>query len=265
MEHLHAMSSEQLVQWLYNQIDEDSRLTGSRAASVEFHTTVKLLQRYLPAGSRVLDVGAGTGIYSFALAAQGHRVDALELADANVEVFRSKQPEGSGILLQQGNALDLSRYESGSFDAVLCMGPLYHLPQREDALRCLAEARRVLKDGGLLFAAFIQSDMVILTELCRDSSFLLQGAYNKETFAVENMPFVFHTLAQSRALLREADFSILSEVAADGVSELLAEHINRMDEETFAQYLRYHFYCCEQPHMLGHSNHLLFVCRKERA
>ena len=45
MEHLHAMSSEQLVQWLYSYIDEDSRLTGSRAASVEFHTTVKLLQQ----------------------------------------------------------------------------------------------------------------------------------------------------------------------------------------------------------------------------
>ena len=45
MEHLHAMSSEQLVQWLYSYIDEDSRLTDSRAASVEFHTTVKLLQQ----------------------------------------------------------------------------------------------------------------------------------------------------------------------------------------------------------------------------
>ena len=45
MEHLHAMRSEQLVQWLYSYIDEDSRLTGSRAASVEFHATMKLLQQ----------------------------------------------------------------------------------------------------------------------------------------------------------------------------------------------------------------------------
>ncbi|MBR4876768.1 MAG: class I SAM-dependent methyltransferase, partial [Rhodocyclaceae bacterium] len=113
MENLREMNSEQLVQWLYAQIDENSRLTGSQAASVEYHTTLRLLQRYLPAGSRVLDLGAGTGIYSFALAAQGHRVDALELANSNIEVFRSKQPEASGIVLQQGNALDLSRYESG--------------------------------------------------------------------------------------------------------------------------------------------------------
>ena len=116
--------------------------------------------------------------------------------------------------------------------------------------------------NGLLFAAFIQNDMVILTEMCYDKAYLLRGDYNKQTFAVENVPFVFHTLAQCRSLVAEAGFETLTEAAQDGVSELLAEHINALDEESFSQYLRYHFYCCEQPHMLGHSSHLLFVCRK---
>ena len=259
---LRALSDTQRVQKLYSLIDEDSRLTRSRAASVEYLTAMRLFARYLQPHSRVLDAGAGTGAYSFALAQLGHTVDALELASSNIHAFLQKDPAAAGITLRQGNALDLSVYEDESFDAVLLMGPLYHLAERTQQLRCLAEAKRVLKPNGLLFAAFIQNDMVILTEMCYDKAYLLRGSYNKQTFAVENVPFVFHTLAQCRSLVGETGFETLTEAAQDGVSELLAEHINALDEESFSQYLRYHFYCCEQPHMLGHSRHLLFVCRK---
>ena len=56
---------------------------------------------------------------------------------------------------------------------------------------------------------------------------------------------------------------ILNEVASDGMSELLAERINALDEQSYEQYLRYHFYVCEKPEMLGRSNHLLFATEKE--
>ena len=62
-----------------------------------------------------------------------------------------------------------------------------------------------------------------------------------------------------RELLREGGVTVLHEVASDGVSELLQEKINAMDPDSYAQYLRYHFYTCEKPEHLGASNHLLFV------
>ena len=64
-------------------------------------------------------------------------------------------------------------------------------------------------------------------------------------------------------MLRENGVSLLHEVASDGASELMDEEINAMSEESYRQYLRYHFYCCEKPELLGMSNHLLFVGRKE--
>ena len=74
---------------------------------------------------------------------------------------------------------------------------------------------------------------------------------------------VFHTVSRCRELLRTGGIRIVHEVASDGVSELLQELINGMDDETYAQYLRYHFYICEKPECIGMSNHLLFVGEKE--
>jgi hypothetical protein len=73
---------------------------------------------------------------------------------------------------------------------------------------------------------------------------------------------VFHTVDAARKLLSDGAISILHEVASDGASELLATKINEMSNEDYAQYLRYHFYICEKPELLGMSNHLLFIGEK---
>ena len=166
------------------------------------------------------------------------------------------------IDLQQGNALDLSRYAYSTFDIVLLFGPLYHLHSDADKLRCIAEAKRVCKPGGKLFIAFISNDIVILTMQREHPNYLMEGDYDKNTFKLDDFPFVFHTLDRARALLKAGAVKILHEVASDGVSELLKDLINDMDEATYQQYLRYHFYTCEKPECLGYSNHLLFICDK---
>ena len=248
-----------LVQEVYRRYDENSRLNGSQAARVEFLTTVKYIEKYLKPGARILDIGAGAGEYSLYFSRKGYQVSALELADANIAAFRSKLTEEDRIDLVQGNALDLSQYESNAFDIVLLLGPLYHLHKEADKLRCIREAKRVCKPNGKIFFAFISNDMVILTMQQCQEDYLLGGDYNKETFRLEDFPFVFHTVGHCRALLRRAGIRIFHEVASDGASELLQELVNSLDQASFEQYLRYHFYICEKPEFLGMSNHLLFV------
>ena len=73
---------------------------------------------------------------------------------------------------------------------------------------------------------------------------------------------MFHTVDRCRELLTGSGIQIRREIAADGLSELLQETVNHMDEESYRQYLRYHFYLSEKPECLGISNHLLFVGQK---
>ena len=249
----------ELVQEVYRRYDEDSRLNKSKAARVEFLTTVRYVEKYLTPGAKILDVGAGAGEYSFYFARKGYQVSALELADANIAAFRAKMTDSDSIDLVQGNAMDLSCYESDFFDVVLLFGPLYHLHEEADKLRCIEEAKRVCKPDGKIFFAFISNDMVILTmQQCQDD-YLMNGDYNKETFRLDDFPFVFHTPDHCRVLLSKAGIQICHEVASDGASELLQDLVNGLDEASYQQYLRYHFYICEKPEFLGMSNHLLFV------
>lgn len=262
MEGFVAENDTELVQELYRRFDENSRLNKSQAARVEFLTTVRYIEKYLSHGAKILDVGAGAGEYSLYFARKGFHVSALELADANIAAFRKKMTDNDQIELTQGNALDLSRYESNSFDIVLLFGPLYHLHEEKDRLRCIEEAKRVCKPEGKIFFAFISNDIVILTMQQTNSDYLLNGDYNKETFRLDDIPFVFHTVERCRELLDKAGIHICHEVAADGASELLQDLVNSLDKTSYQQYLRYHFYICEKPELLGMSNHLLFIGNK---
>lgn len=246
----------------YDIFNEDARLNHSKAARVEFLTTVHYIEKHLKDGDKILDIGAGAGEYSFYFAHKGYEVSALELADTNIAAFKKKLTPEDKIDLVQGNALDLSRYADKSFDIVLLLGPLYHLKNDADKQKCIREAKRVCKDGGKIFFAFISNDFVFLTEFVYDANYFSDGDYDKETFKLNDFPFVFHTVSAARKLLSDCDVKILHEVASDGASELLAARINEMSEENYAQYLRYHFYTCEKPELLGMTNHLLFVGEK---
>ncbi len=243
----------------YELFDEDHRLNRSKAARVEFLTTVRYIERYLAPGANILDIGAGAGEYSLYFAKKGYTVQALELSPANIDAFRAKLTPELSIELVQGNAVDLSRYADESFDIVLLFGPLYHLHSEADRQRCIAEARRVCKPDGRLFFAFIGNDMVFLTEFMYRQDYFTAGAFDRETFSLQDFPFVFHTVEECRRMLTAGGVHILHEIASDGASELLAPHINAMDEENYNAYLRWHWYICEKPEFLGMSNHLLFV------
>ena len=83
-------SDTELVNEVYNSFDEKSRLNCSNAARVEFTTTVKYIEKYLKQGMRILDIGAGAGEYSLYFANKGYSVNAVELADKNVEEFHKR-------------------------------------------------------------------------------------------------------------------------------------------------------------------------------
>ena len=145
----------------YNKFNEEKRL-DSRHGKVEFITSMKYIHEYLGGDTtkKILDIGAGTGKYSVALAEEGYDVSAVELVKHNLGLLKAKN---SSVKAYQGNALKLRRFENDTFDVTLLFGPMYHLFTKEDKVRALCEAKRVTKPGGIIFVAYVMNEYSILT------------------------------------------------------------------------------------------------------
>ncbi|MET8853682.1 class I SAM-dependent methyltransferase [Amycolatopsis sp. NPDC004625] len=136
---------------------EHDRLSRTPHGRLEYLRTRALLRRSLPGRARVLDVGGGTGVHAAWLAADGHTVHLVDVVPDHV----AQAAMLPGVTAEVGDARRLSAPDA-SFDAVLLLGPLYHLVEPADRARALGEARRVLRPGGLLAAAGISRYLSLL-------------------------------------------------------------------------------------------------------
>jgi 2-polyprenyl-3-methyl-5-hydroxy-6-metoxy-1,4-benzoquinol methylase len=137
LQEVQFMMGNQYLADYYDRGGEDVRLV-LKHGSVEFLTTMRYVDKYIKAGDRILEIGAGTGRYSHALARQGYVVDAVELIPSNIEVFRQHTLPDEKITVTQGNALDLSAFADDTYDVTLLLGPMYHLYTTEDKLKALS-------------------------------------------------------------------------------------------------------------------------------
>lgn len=248
--------------------DEDARLRSRRGA-VEFLTTMRYIERYLKPGERVLEIGAGTGRYSHALAQQGYAVDAVELLEHNIEVFRRNTLPGETVTVRQGNALDLSAFGDGAYDITLLLGPMYHLYTVEDQRRALTEALRVTKPGGMVFAAYCGSDATAI-QYCFVRGMFKEPHYralaDPVTFKLSSDPaevFALHRREEIDALMDGLPVTRLHFVGTDMATGYLRDTVEQMDEEMYELYLQYHFAICERSDLVGASNHFLDIFRKQ--
>lgn len=252
----------------YNSKDENARLL-SRHGHVEYLTTMRYIERYVKTGSRVLEVGAGTGRYSIALSRAGYRVNAVELIQHNIDVFKSQLTETDDIDLRQGNALDLSSFADECFDAVLVLGPLYHLYNDEDKCAALNEAKRVLKPDGVIFAAYCMNEATMIQYCFAGDGQNMLSELEKHTLTDAFQ--CISTPAELFEMVRVEDIERLNRlcglrrealVATDLFTCYIRDLVDSWSDEVFNAYLRYHFSICERADLIGASNHALDILRK---
>jgi len=260
-----------LTRFYSTRCDEDRRLT-TQHGKVEYLTTMRYIERYLRPGMRVLEIGAATGRYSLTLARKGYDVTAIELVQHNIDVFRKKLKPGDTVDLQQGNALDLSRFPDNTFDMTLLLGPMYHLYTVEDQTRALEEALRVTKPGGLLYAAYCVSDMSLHYHgfIKGHIEYLIaKGMADPETFHCHSEPKDLFQLMRKDDILALAaplPCTRLHYVATDGPIELMRKAIGKMTPKQFELYMKYRYAICEREDMAGATNHSLdILLRKDDA
>lgn len=158
------------IRAFYERIDEATRLHAGDGL-LERERTQEIVLRFLPGGAlRVADVGGGPGEHACWLAGLGHDVALVDAVPRHVEQAAARAAAdglAARVTCAQGDARALP-LESGSCDAVLLLGPLYHLTERADRLAALREARRVVRPGGVVFAAGISRAAALLDGLRRE-------------------------------------------------------------------------------------------------
>jgi len=257
----------EIVSSFYDEIDEDSRLNKSRHGQLEYRTTMEYIHRYAKPGAKVLEVGAGTGRYSIALAKEGHEVTAVELVESNLEVLRKNSSDVKNIISYQGDALNLSRFEENQFDVTLLFGPMYHLYEKEDVHKAIEEAIRVTKNDGIILVAFL-SVYAIMNNNYLDGTFVAGVEENfDDRFKVkhfEEQLFTGYDIVEFEQLFESHKTKHLTTAAADNILELAEGRADfQMSEEAFELFVKYHLATCEKRELLGSSSHLLYICKKE--
>ena len=262
------METKEILANYYTGYDEDGRLR-SKHGMVEFLTTMRYVQKYLRPGMRILEIGAATGRYSHSLARDGYRVDAVELLEHNIEVFRKNTLPEETVTITQGDARDLSAFETETYDITLLLGPLYHLFTREDKLQALSEAIRVTKKGGVVFAAYCMGDASVLSYgfiKGKVHEIIEKCMLDPVTFDTFSNPWDIFELYRKEDiddLRRQFPVTQLHFVASDGYTNHIREVVDAMDEKPYQVFLNYHFATCERPDLIGYSHHTLDIFRKD--
>ncbi|HEY7542173.1 MAG TPA: class I SAM-dependent methyltransferase [Methylomirabilota bacterium] len=254
---------------------------ASGLGTLELARTQGLLARYLPPPpAAVADIGGGPGRYALWLAERGYRVHLVDPVPLHIEQARAAAAERPRVALasaELGDARAL-RFSDASVDAVLLLGPLYHLPERADRLRALGEARRVCRPGGVVIAAAISRYASMLDGLrggyLEDPAFAAVAAGDLEdgqhrnptgdpayfTVAYFHRPQDLATECSAAGLTHEAT------LAVEGAGWLLPDLDARLaDDRRRAVLLTALGRLETEPALLGVSAHLLAVSRRDQS
>ena len=240
----------------------------------EKYITIRMMDRYIETGGRILDVGGGPGHYAVHYAKQGHPVTLLDLSDENVRFAKKKARQyGVRIAAVQGDATDLSRFADCSFDTVFLMGPLYHLMNEESRKQAVEEAKRVLKPGGYLFSSFILMFGGVIyglrelekTILMPEEQRYFEVAAKDESLAFGAFTYSYMTTVRDAERLLASVPGLKTETVF-GQESILAPYMNELAKQPKKIRTAWYDYAlrfCEKRDYLTHAEHLMIVSRKE--
>lgn len=258
----------------YARDEEHDRLTAGTGL-LEFLRTTEIIARTLPAPPAVVaDIGGGPGRYTDHLLTLGHRVVHRDLVDHHVDRVRARHPAGS----ESGDRLDAAACDARhldladhTVDAVLLLGPLYHLVDRDDRILTLREAARVVRPGGSVHVAAISRWSVRLAAIVvkrLDAEFPQALAQADEAERTGVLPPLFegsfngymHTPDELRDEVEESGLLLHALVNVEGIGFALGDLDERLTDPADRERLLSSLRITESvPELLGVGPHLLAV------
>lgn len=258
----------------YNEGQEHDRLCSPRGR-LEFERSKDIIARNLfQPPAKILDLGGGTGHYSFWLANHGYEVHLVDAMSSHIDIAKKIVQFNMLASISVGDARSC-KFSGESIDIVLMFGPLYHLTDKRDRVKALTEAKRVLKPGGRLMAVGISKFASLLDGYHR-------GFVDNEAFRIivhkdlidgqhrnpDNHPDFFtttkfHEPEEFRMEIEESGFSEVKLYAIEGFAAQLTDLDERMANRSKKEILFHHLHEVEsEPSLLGSSPHIMAVARK---
>lgn len=258
----------------YEEIEHESERLEKGTARLEGERTREILREYLPPPpARILDAGGGPGAYAFWLAGQSYDVHLLDIVPRHIEQAIERNKDGILKSAAIGDARNLD-FETDSMDAVLLMGPLYHLQERPDRIAALVESRRVLKQGGVLICAAISRFASLLDGMKQGYLFnpefarivlkdLNEGRHENPDMDPRYFTTAcFHRPEDLEEEITDAGFDLVRTVGLEGPAwlfgsfdELWADEARREDMLTFLKLVE------SETSIIGVSAHILSVAK----
>ena len=239
---------------------------------IEFQVTLRALTEFLPAPpARLIDIGGGPGRYAISLAQRGYHVTLVDLSRVSLELARHKAAELELELdgFVHANVLELTTLPAASFEAVLLLGPLYHLHKLKERETALKQARRLLKPGGLVFASFITRFAGFRDAAVHGYSFVLDDpAYSVkllETGIHDNgigfADAYFSHPDEVIPLGESAGFTTLRLMGCEGILADHEDYVNSLTGADHGFWLDINYRMAQEPSLLGASDHMLYIGR----
>lgn len=249
----------------YNNYDEEGRLLR-KSRMPEYLNTMKYIEKYLSPDAKIIEIGAGTGRYSLALAEMGYNVTAVELVPHNIEIMKKKVKSYHNIKIYEGNACNLSMFESGTYDIVLLLGPMYHLFTNEDKYLALCEAIRVAKTDGVIYASYCNNDTSIYKFFYKKRilEYLDKGLIQEDYHTISSPEEIFELYRKSDIdnLMKSYDVTRLHFVGVDMLSYICDDRLDLLTDREFDEYMKFLSNLCEREDCVGLSIHMLDIFRK---
>ncbi|MEM9777173.1 MAG: class I SAM-dependent methyltransferase [Chloroflexota bacterium] len=252
---------------------EDERLSRHQ---LEFDMTWRYLDQFLPESGHILEVGAATGKYTVGLAKRGYQVTAVDISTGLLEMCRDTLAQEKlldTVDLVEADARDLSQIKKGDFDAVLLMGPLYHLFSEGERQQALRESMNHLRPGGILFSAHISrfgimGNIIRMDPALIDDEQTLEAVVEYGYIPKEKAHSGFHGYFATVPELVPLHESIgLETIILAGIEPGISdddESYNKLKGKQRERWLDLFYEMSKMPSVIGASRHLLYVGQKPK-
>lgn len=259
-------SNEDKIREKYQSQKEDGRAALSRASGLEFHYTKKILGEYITAPSSGIELGCATGYYGMYFAEKCKKYVGVDISPENIALFNEKI-ENAGlknVSAVVGDAANMCGFCDNSFDVVLALGPMYHLPSEEREI-VFSECKRICKSGGIIALAYISPMGAYLKGcLMAPNTYPNQKAneyvLEKGIDDLQTDVFFFATPEQITERAKVHGLAVLKNVGVDFTFD--DKLINEMSDEQYEAWMVLSDYIITSESCAGLSNHSLLICRK---